>query len=316
MEKDWVLSHVAVALREIDESIKYYDSTGVGVHTLRKLGPPTTPAVSVNLRNGKAVEGPAVGATPEEVVKMIQFIHVGDLQYECGMRGTVEMERSDHICFNVPDLFAESTRFIYEKGCEVPFVYINNSLIQENHIDTTKFGGIKISFRPDPDGKKSAGEQADRDKLPVSDWKFRGMGIAVEDMDKVVEYYRFLEMGTFQPEVAFDSSSIADFREDGKASGAIVRARTRTAQVGPVTFEFTQPLEGDTIYKAVLDNKGEGLNDFVFTVDDLDKETAKLAEKGIPAIRSGKPGAGEAFAYFVIHETRKLGDIMIKLVQA
>jgi len=270
----------------------------------------------VNLQYGKAVEGPAVGATPEEVIKLIQFVQVGNLQYECGMGGSVEIESSDHICFNVPDLYAESVPFIYGKGCEVPFVYINNSLIQENHIETTKFGGIKISFRPDPDGKKSAGEQAARDKLPVSDWKFRGIGIAVGDLDKVVEYYQFLEMGRFQPEVAFDSSAIADYREEGEAAGAIVRARTRMAQVGPVSFEFTQPLEGDTIYREALDSRGEGLNDFVFTVDDIDQETAKLAEKGIPTIRSGKPKAGEAFAYFVVHKVRKVGDIMIKLIQA
>jgi len=43
MEKDWVLSHVAVGLRDVVDTMEFYDSTGVGIHTLRKLGPPPLP---------------------------------------------------------------------------------------------------------------------------------------------------------------------------------------------------------------------------------------------------------------------------------
>lgn len=111
----------------------------------------------------------------------------------------------------------------------------------------------------------------------------------------------------------FDSSSIADFNVHGKASDVVVKARTRVAQIGPVAYEFTQPLEGETIYKESLDRRGEGVNDFIFTVDDLDKETAKLAEKGVMVILSGNPRNGGAFAYF---DTRKVGNMMMKLIQA
>ena len=316
MEKDWVLSHIAVGLRELDETIDYYESTGVGIHTPIPVpkGPPPPDAKipdTLNLRYGKVVEGPAVGTGPGGAASIITFIQIGDLQYECGKRGVVEIERSDHICFNVPDLYAESAPLI-EKGCPVSFVYIKDSLIEENHIET-KVGGLKLSFRPDPDGKRSEREKARRESLPISNWKFRGMGIAVNDMDKVVEHYQFLGVGTFQPEVMFDSSSIADFKVNGKTPDTVIKARTRMAQIGPVVYEFTQPLEGETIYKEALDSRGEGVNDFVFTVDDLDKETAKLAEKGVPVIRSGNPRNGGAFAYLDI---RKVGGMMIKLIQA
>ena len=49
-------------------------------------------------------------------------------------------------------------------------------------------------------------------------------------------------------------------------------------------------------------------------MDDLEKETANLVEKGVPAILGGKPQTVGAFAYFDTREDG--GDIMIKLVQA
>jgi hypothetical protein len=56
-----------------------------------------------------------------------------------------------------------------------------------------------------------------------------------------------------------------------------------------------------------------GVNDFIFTVDNLEKETAGLAAKGVPAVLSGNPKNGGAFAYF---DTRKVGNMMMKLIQA
>jgi len=81
-----------------------------------------------------------------------------------------------------------------------------------------------------------------------------------------------------------------------------------------VAYEFIQPLEGEGIYKESLDRKGEGIIDLTFTVDDLDAETAKLVEKGVPVIFSGKPQSGSAFAYFDTHKDG--GDVTIKLCGA
>ena len=325
MEKDWVFGHLALHVKDLDEIAGYYESIGIGIHLPIKPGAPPPPDAKVpetlNLRFGKAV-GKAVGATPADASTFLTFSQIGTLNVEHtkispSSSNWASFERKGenihHMCFNVPDLHAESTPLIMEKGCEVPFVYINSSLIQENHIDTSKFGGVILSLRPDPDGKRSAREKAARERLPISDWNFRGIGIAVADMDKLVEYYQFLGMGTFQPEAIFDSDTIADFKVNGKPSETAVKARTRIAQVGPVTYEFTQPLEGDTIYKESLDKRGDGVNDFIFTVDDLDKETAKLVEKGVSVIRSGNPRNGGAFAQF---DTRKVGNIMMKLIQA
>jgi len=59
--------------------------------------------------------------------------------------------------------------------------------------------------------------------------------------------------------------------------------------------------------------RGEGIIDLTFTVNDLEKETVRMVEKGVPVIFSGKPRNGGAFNYF---DTRENGSaVMIKLVQ-
>ena len=316
MEKDWVLSHIALHVRDLDEIAAYYESIGIGIHLPIKPGPPPSPDARVpetlNLRFGQAV-GKAVGATPKDAATFLTFCQIGTLNVECTKNPSAEVEFIHHVCFNVPDLYEESVPLVVERGCDVPFVFIKDSLIEENHIDTSKVGGVILSLRPDPDGKRSKRETAARERLQLSGWSFRGLGIGVKDLDKVVAHYEFLGLGSFQPERVFDSSTIADFRVNGQTSDALVKARTRVVRIGPMTYEFTQPLEGETVYKASLDRRGEGVNDFIFTVDDLDKETAKLAEKGVPVILSGNPKNGGAFAYF---DTCKVGNMMMKLIQA
>lgn len=266
---------------------------------------------TLNLRFHKAV-GPAVGATAKDAATFLTFSQIGTLNVECTKKPSVDVEFIHHVCFNVPDLYAESVPLVIEKGCEVPFVFIKDSLIEENHIDTSKVGGVILSLRPDPDGKRSEREKSARERLELNGWSFRGLGIGVRDLDRVVEHYQFLGLGTFEPEVMFDSSTIADFKANGKVPTGLVKARTRTLQIGPMVYEFMQPLEGETVYRESLDRRGEGVNDFIFTVEDLEKETAKLAEKGIQAILSGNPKNDGAFAYL---DTRKVGNMMMRLIQ-
>ncbi len=315
MQKDWVLSHIALHVKDMDAITSYYDSIGIGIHLPIKPGPPPAPDARVpetlNLRFHKAT-GPAVGATPADAATFLTFSQIGTLNVEVTKRLKKDVEFIHHVCFNVPDLYAESVPLVVEKGCEVPFLIVKDRLIEENHIDTTKFGGVILSLRPDPDGKRSEREKAARDRLELNGWTFRGLGIGVEDLDKAVEYYEYLGLGTFQPEGALDSGATADFKVNGEASTGTVKARTRTLQIGPMTYEFTQPLEGETIYRESLDRRGEGVNDFVFTVADLEEETAKLADKGVRVLQSGNPENDAAFAYF---DTRKVGNMMMKLVQ-
>jgi len=263
----------------------------------------------------------AVESTPTDAASFLTFVQVGTLNIE-GTKNenvppefihfSVPPEFVHHVCFNTPDLYADSVPLVIEKGCKVPFVYIKDSLIEENHIDTSDVGGIVTSLRPDPLGQRSAREKAAMEHLELNGWQFRGLGIGVNDLDKLVAYYQDLGMGTFQPEAAFDSREIADFKINGTASDTLVKARTRIAQVGSINYEFVQPLEGDTIYKESVDVRGDGVCNFIFTVADLEAETAKLAEKGVQVLMGGNPKNDGAFAYC---DTREVGDMVMKLIQ-
>ena len=83
--------------------------------------------------------------------------------------------------------------------------------------------------------------------------------------------------------------------------------------MGPITYEFVQPLEGETVYSEALESRGDGVNDIVFEVEDLNTEIANLTGKGVEVALSGKLENGGAFAYFDTRE--KGGNIMIRLVQ-
>ena len=251
-------------------------------------------------------------------------IQIGTLQIEGGGvsppgsgRPEFEKEGVSHICFNVPDIQGETAALV-GKGAKVTWAMLQpTGLMTEDYIDLRKFGNVILSFRP----AAHEGSRRWMDRIMahprVSDWKFRSMGMPVRDIDRAVAYYRSFDIGTFQPEVMFDTGSTADVKVYGKTPDTPVKARTRMmSHLGPLAFEFIQPLEGDAIYKEYLDRRGEeaGVCEFAFTVRDLEKETAKLVKKGVKVILSGKPQNGSAFAYF---DTREHGgDIVIKLIQA
>ncbi len=144
-----------------------------------------------------------------------------------------------------------------------------------------------------------------------NNWKLDHVGVVVRDMDKAVEYYQSLGIATIGPETLFKSSSVADFKVNGKTPDTIVKLRIRYAQIGSFQLELIQPVEGKSPPKEFLNNRGEGIDHIGFTVDDLDKETDKLVKKGIKVIYGGKHQTG-GFAYF---ETRKVGNVIIELMQ-
>ena len=47
--------------------------------------------------------------------------------------------------------------------------------------------------------------------------------------------------------------------------------------------------------------------------DDLDRESSKLADRGVATVLSARTETGDAFAYF---DTREAGNTMIKLIKA
>jgi len=313
MNSNWEFSHPGVFVKDFDRTLEYYRSLGIAFELglSRQAGVSSAETTQVIEVFGKVRPAPDPTAR-----RFLELLYIGDLEFEI-LQAPVTPPQGEalaygeginHVCFNVPDIDGETDRLV-EKGVRIIFDLTRDGVRFEDYLDTREFGNIILSLRP-PQSEEAKARKAD---YGMVDWKFRGHGVVVRDVDKTVDYYQSLGIAVVQPEVMFDSSSIADFKAYGKPASAVVRARTRTAQIGPVVYEFIQPLEGEAICKESLDRRGEGIIDLIFTVEDLEKETARLVEKGVPVILSGKPQTGGAFAYFDTREDG--GDIMIRLIQ-
>ena len=321
--KNWELNHVGLMVTDRDKTLEHFQALGVGV----SVGPqPLLPHIEGqgSLMIYTKLYGDPVSFTYPTGGGHKFFdgeCQIGDCQLECysvePVRGTfiedylnTKGEGINHVCFNVPDVEAE-TRKLAEKGCvEIMRSAVNDQIV-ENFIDTRKYGDILLSLRP-PASDWEKSWQANNQSYPlVNNWQFKGLGVAVKDLEKTIEFYRFLEFEMLS-ETEFDSAETADFKT---ASDASVQVKTQSTafQVGPLSFEFVQPIEGIGIYQESLEKRGEGVNNLTFQVKDLEKETTRLMKRGAAVIMSGKPAGGQAFAYF---DTQEQGNMMIKLIQS
>ena len=92
------------------------------------------------------------------------------------------------------------------------------------------------------------------------------IGIVVRDCDKVIESWSELfGLGPW------------NFREMG---GGGVKLRVAFGYLGNIRIDLIQPVEGKVLHSEFLEEHGEGLHHLGFYVDDVDKEAAKLVEKG------------------------------------
>ena len=114
----------------------------------------------------------------------------------------------------------------------------------------------------------------------------------MENVEKACEYY--LELGfTLNP-------TLKEYEFPNIFSSQI--------EVGPIVFEFLEPTNTNSIYLDCFNQRGEGITDFIYLVDDLKFEIEKLTQNGVNLIDSNKD--------FAILDTRKEGNILTRLIQS
>ena len=131
-----------------------------------------------------------------------------------------------------------------------------------------------------------------------SSWKFHHIGVVVRDLDKAYEQYKSVGLGNDSPK---------HIKMEGKKAGLL----GMIVNIGPVMMEIWQPIRGNTIQQEFLDKVGDGVNHICFSVDDIEKERARLTEKGIRIVFSSKSEFGDG-SYF---DTRKFCNLALELVQ-
>ena len=144
-----------------------------------------------------------------------------------------------------------------------------------------------------------------------SNWEFGHIGITVRDIDKAIEYYQSIG-ATLIDGPAMPDFDIKGWRYHGKTPDNI-KTKSCHLEIGGLTLELHQPVEGESPFTEFLEKNGEGVDHIDFYVDDVQKETEKMVAKGYEVILSMTEGENYDQWVGVILDTRQYGDLTIEL---
>ena len=150
-----------------------------------------------------------------------------------------------------------------------------------------------LSLRPPPTDWERSWKANNEAHPLVSDWAFKGVGIGVQDLDSTIDYYAGIGFQDVSDEIVDSTLGV----------------RSRSVKVGPLDFNFSQPLVDASICSDSLAKRGDGVNDLSFSVASLVEERGKLESKGVELVNESQDGRSAFF------DTRSEGNIMIRLDQ-
>jgi len=145
--------------------------------------------------------------------------------------------------------------------------------------------------------------------MGMENWTLLHLGLSVKDMDEAVSYFEALGgKAADRPAFLLDSANFDNLKTYGKTDAPPWKIKIKMLDMGPLTLELTEPVDGGNWNETFMDEHGEGPNHIAFIVDDLAKEVAELEAKGVPAMYylSGR------YAYM---DARKVGGLVIELMQ-
>ena len=135
------------------------------------------------------------------------------------------------------------------------------------------------------------------------------VGMVVKDIEKATKFYEDLGMGPFT--AMGGRGTPTDRRMYGKPVRD-VRNIMKKAPLGPIWLEIVQPVEGESVHMQSLKTRGEGITHLAFIVNDIEKETASMIDKGFQVVSSMRYVEGGGIAHFDIAEA---GGVNIELIQ-
>lgn len=134
--------------------------------------------------------------------------------------------------------------------------------------------------------------------------------VVVKDIQKAVEqYWKILGVGPWSIYTAAPPEL-----KDTIVRGNLEPYSMRLAfsKMGDVMLELIQPLQGKSIYKEFLTEKGQGLHHIAsYRVKDLDSAIKVFQKRGISVLQSGRWGG----ASFVYMDTEKTLGTILELVK-
>ena len=302
MSANWILNHLGMMVTNRNATLNHFQSLGVGV----SVGP--QPLLPYEEGEGELMFFQSLDGNPITNKYKTGGPHnfrdgnsqIGNCQLEIypmkpgpGMFISEYLEKKgsgiNHIAFNTDDI-ERDTKFFTEKGCQLVFNVSVNGKTIENYLDTRKYGDVMISLRPTSSAWENKWKENNLNHPLTNNWNFLGVGIPIKDLKNTFDYY--LDLGF---------SEIPNPKNINYPN-----LQSNQVKVGPIIFEFFEPSESHPIHNEILMERGEGISDLVFLVDDLEVEKNKLLNRGTTLLDSN-----ETFAIF---DTRKEGNTLIRLV--
>ena len=302
MSANWILNHLGMMVTNRNATLNHFQSLGVGV----SVGP--QPLLPYEEGEGELMFFQSLDGNPITNKYKTGGPHnfrdgnsqIGNCQLEIypmkpgpGMFISEYLEKKgsgiNHIAFNTDDI-ERDTKFFTEKGCQLVFNVSVNGKTIENYLDTRKYGDVMISLRPTSSAWENKWKENNLNHPLTNNWNFLGVGILIKDLKNTFDYY--LDLGF---------SEIPNPKNINYPN-----LQSNQVKVGPIIFEFFEPSESHPIHNEILIERGEGISDLVFLVDDLEVEKNKLLNRGTSLLDSN-----ETFAIF---DTRKEGNTLIRLV--
>ena len=121
------------------------------------------------------------------------------------------------------------------------------------------------------------------------------IAIVVEDLRMVAEnYWNILGIGPWDI-YDWEFPRVYDRTYHGKKTWS--REKIALTRVGGVELELVQPLDGDSIYRDFIAERGEGIHHLQFKDDKVDDVAAVLSDQGFPCVQSGRFGDRGAYYY-------------------
>lgn len=131
------------------------------------------------------------------------------------------------------------------------------------------------------------------------------IGIVVGDIERAARAWSTV-LGLPMPEIrTTDPGEVA--RTEYKGQPTPARAKLAFFQMGQVSVELIEPIDGPSTWKDQLDAHGDSLHHIAFTVDGMRERLDHLAGHGIPLVQRGEYTGGR---YAYVDATGQLGAVL------
>jgi hypothetical protein len=144
------------------------------------------------------------------------------------------------------------------------------------------------------------------DNQGTASWKLTQVGVVVKDVDKVVERLQLLGIGPFR-----EMKLPPDRQELFRGKPALADARIFGGNMGGISLELIQPTAKESPHREFLENKGEGFQHVMISVDDVEAEIKRLTEKGCTVLLDIHMPGGRHGAYIDLNA----GGIILEMFE-